>query len=173
MDFQENLHKKFENNELDVLIVPESLVPASADRLELEKEHTTLVFPDSPDFPITGQMDLKDLTQFPLIFFEEGDPLFLNWCRGRFNTIPRNLKPRIVVNSFGHMLKAIYNGLGIAVIPTHVFNRSFYHNKVKTLAAEHQIFNDRFYFVYHEDAFELLKVKTLYEFMKNETTLIQ
>ena len=118
-------------------------------------------------------VELKDLAKQPLIFFEESDPLFFKWCRERFGTIPRNVKPKVVVNSFGHMLKAVHHGLGLAVIPTHVFERSFYRDKVSTLGPQHQIFNDRFYFVYHEDAFELLKVKTLYNFMKNENSTIQ
>ncbi len=171
MDFPDNLISKFQASEVDVLIVPESLVPASAQRLELEKEYSTLCFPES--WNISGDMDLKTIAGYPLIFFEDTDPLFFKWCREKFGSIPRNVKPKIVVNSFGHMLKAVHHGLGIAVIPTHVFERSFYRDKVSTLGRGHQVFNDRFYFVYHEEAFELLKVKTLYEFMRNEVRTIQ
>jgi DNA-binding transcriptional LysR family regulator len=171
MDFPENLVRKFENNEIDILIVPETIVPASAERLELENEYSTLVFPVSDKFAIRDDISLKELTEYPIIFFEENDPLFLRWCRERYGSIPRNIRPKVVVNSFGHMLKAVHSGLGVAVIPLHVFKRSYFRDKVATLSAEHQVFNDRFYFVYHEEAFELLKVKTLYDFMRNETPL--
>lgn len=170
MDFPENLAKKFENNDLDVLIMPEYHVPASAERLELEQECTTLVIPNHPDFQkINSTLDLKTLTSYPVIFFEDNDPLFLRWCREKFGAVPRNVKPRIVVNSFGHMLKAVYNGLGVAVIPNHVFARSYFKDKVKTLGEEFEVTNDRLFFAYHQEAFELLKVKSLYEFMKGES----
>ncbi|MBL7666041.1 MAG: LysR family transcriptional regulator [Bacteriovoracaceae bacterium] len=173
MDFPENLIKKFENNELDVLIVPEYHIPAMAERLELEAEFSTLVYPDSPQFQIDKNTDFRTISSFPLIFFEENDPLFHRWCREKFGATARHLKPRIVVNSFGHMLNAVHNGLGIAVIPTHVFARSYFKDKVKTLGEEFQIMNDRFYFVYHQEAFELLKVKTFYEYIKGESLRLQ
>jgi DNA-binding transcriptional LysR family regulator len=173
MDFPESLQNRFENNEIDVLIVPEYHVPASAERLELDNEYSTLVFPDSPEFQIDENIDIKTLTNYPLIFFEDRDPLFFRWCRERFGSVPRNIKPHLVVNSFGHMMKAVHSGLGIAVIPTHVFARSYFRDKVATLGEKFQICNDRFYFVYHEDAFELLKVRTLYDYMKNEMMKIQ
>ncbi len=173
MDFPENLIERFNSSDIDVLIVPESLVPVNANGLELENEYSTLCYPNSHDFKLTDEMALKDITQYPLIFFEENDPLFFKWCRQRFGTIPRSIKPRIVVNSFGHMLKAVHHNLGIAVVPTHVFERSYYRDKVLTLGANQLVFNDRFYFVYHEDAFELLKVKTLYDFMKEHKQTIQ
>ena len=102
------------------------------------------------------------------IFFEEKDPLFYQWCKEKYGTVPRNIKPRIVVNAFGQMLQAVNEGLGIAVVPTHVFRRSFFKKKVKTLGKEYDIQSSEFHFVFHNDDKESLKIKTLYDFLHKE-----
>ena len=118
MDFPENIVKKFEQHEIDCLIMPDYLVPAFAEKKTLHDEYTTLVFSDK--FKITKNTELKDLLNLPIIFYETNDPNFYRWCREKFGVVPRNIKPRLVVNSFGQMLQAVNEGLGIAVVPTHV-----------------------------------------------------
>jgi DNA-binding transcriptional LysR family regulator len=168
MDFPDQLLKDFENHELDCLVLPEKLIPAHCDYKLLHNEFSTLVFPDSDKFKITTETTLKELSELPLIFFEQRDPLFYQWCRAKYGAVPRNIRPRIVVNAFGQMLQAVNEGLGVAVVPTHVFRRSFYKNKVKTLGKEFDIQSSVFHFIYHNEDKENLKISSLYQFLHSE-----
>lgn len=168
MDFPEKLLKAFENHDLDCLVLPNKIIPAHCEHQILHHENSTLVFPDNDKFNITTETSLKELCENPLIFFEEKDPLFYQWCKEKHGSVPRNIKPRIIVNAFGQMLQAVNDGLGIAVVPTHVFRRSYFKNKVRTLGKEFDIESSEFHFVYHTDDKESLKIKTLYEFLHKE-----
>jgi DNA-binding transcriptional LysR family regulator len=163
MDFPENVIKKFEQHEIDCLILPEHLVPAFADKKDLHSEYTTLVF--SEKYKITAKTDLKDLLNYPVIFYENNDPNFYRWCKGKFGAVPRNVKPRLVVNSFGQMLQAVNEGLGIAVVPTHVLRRSHFKQKLKTVGKEFEVFSNKVSFAYHPDEAASYKIKELYKFL--------
>lgn len=167
MDFPENIIKKFEQHEIDCLIMPEYMVPAFAEKKELHSEYTTLVFPDSGKFNITKTTDLKDILNLPIIFYDNNDPTFYRWCREKYGVVPRNVKPRLVVNSFGQMLAAVAEGLGVAVVPTHVLKRS--HQKVKTVGKEFEVFNNKVSFAFHADEIENYKIKELYKFLLEVT----
>lgn len=163
MDFPETVIKKFEQHEIDCLIMPEHLVPAFAEKLDLHSEHTNLVF--SEKFNITNKTELKDILGLPVIFYENNDPNFYRWCREKFGVMPRNVKPRLVVNSFGQMLQAVNEGLGIAVVPTHVLKRSNLRSKLKTVGKEFEIFSNKVSFAFHADEAESYKIKELYKFL--------
>lgn len=168
MDYPENLIKLFDRYELDIIVVPEQIVPTYSENYHLHDESCTLVFPDNEDFKITDDTSLKDLCELPLIFFEERDHLFYHFCKKRYGTIPRNLKPKLVVNAFGQILQAVNDGLGIAVVPTHVFRRSHYRHVLKTLGKENDVLASQFHFVHHSDDKESLKVKTVYNYLQEE-----
>lgn len=163
MDFPETIIKKFEQHEIDCLIMPEYLVPAFAEKLDLHSEYTTLVF--SEKFDITKNTELKDILALPIIFYENNDPNFYRWCREKFGVVPRNIKPRLVVNSFGQMLQAVNEGLGIAVVPTHVLKRSHQKTKVKTVGKEFEVFSNKVSFAYHADEAQSYKITELYKFL--------
>jgi DNA-binding transcriptional LysR family regulator len=163
MDFPETIIKKFEQHEIDCLILPEYMVPAFAEKLTLHSEHTNLVFSDK--YPITSTTELKDILNFPIIFYENNDPNFYRWCREKFGVVPRNIKPRLVVNSFGQMLQAVKEGLGIAVVPTHVLKRSHIRGELKTVGKEFEIFSNRVSFAFHADEADSYKIKELYKFL--------
>ena len=167
MDFPENIIKKFEQHEIDCLIMPEYMVPAFAEKKELHSEYTTLVFPDSGNFNITKTTELKDILNMPIIFYDNNDPTFYRWCREKYGVVPRNIKPRLVVNSFGQMLAAVAEGLGVAVVPTHVLKRS--HQKVKTVGKEFEVFNNKVSFAFHADEVGNYKIKELYKFLLEVT----
>lgn len=167
MDFPETIIKKFEQHEIDCLIMPEFLVPAFAEKLELHSEHTTLVF--SEKFNITKDTELKEILALPIIFYETNDPNFYRWCREKFGVVPRNVKPRLVVNSFGQMLQAVNEGLGIAVIPTHVMKRSHLKTNLKTVGKEFEIFSNKVSFAFHADEAQSYKIKELYKFLLTAT----
>lgn len=167
MDFPENIIKKFEQHEIDCLIMPEYMVPAFAEKKELHSEYSTLVFPDSDKFKITKTTELKDILNMPIIFYDNNDPTFYRWCREKYGVVPRNIKPRLVVNSFGQMLAAVAEGLGVAVVPTHVFKRS--HQKVKTVGKEFEVFNNKVSFAFHADEIGNYKIKELYKFLLEVT----
>jgi DNA-binding transcriptional LysR family regulator len=164
MDFPENIVKKFEQHEIDCLIMPDYLVPAFAEKKTLHDEYTTLVFSDK--FKITKSTDLKDLLNLPIIFYETNDPNFYRWCREKFGVVPRNIKPRLVVNSFGQMLQAVNEGLGIAVVPTHVLKRSHLKSKVNTVGKDFEIFSNKVSFAYHADEAQSYKIKELYKYLQ-------
>ncbi len=163
MDFPETLIKKFEQHEIDCLIMPEHLVPAFADKKDLHSEYSTLVFPES--FNITAKSDLKEILSHPIIFYDNNDPTFYRWCKEKFGVVPRNLKPRLVVNSFGQMLHAVNEGIGIAVVPTHVLKRSYKRENVKTVGKEFEVFNNKVSFAFHADEVDNYKIKELYKFL--------
>lgn len=163
MDFPETIIKKFEQHEIDCLIMPEYLVPAFADKLELHSEFTTLVF--SEKFNITKTTDLKEILSLPIIFYENNDPNFYRWCREKFGVVPRNIKPRLVVNSFGQMLQAVNEGLGVAVVPTHVLKRSHFKAKLKTVGKDFEVFSNKVAFAFHADEADSYKIKELYKFL--------
>lgn len=163
MDFPETIIKKFEQHDIDCLIMPEHLVPAFAEKLDLHAEHTNLVFSDK--FNITSKTDLKDILGMPIIFYENNDPNFYRWCREKFGVVPRNIKPRLVVNSFGQMLQAVNEGLGIAVVPTHVLKRSHIKSKLKTAGKDFETFSNKVSFAFHADEAQSYKIKELYKFL--------
>lgn len=167
MDFPENIIKKFEQHEIDCLIMPEHLVPAFADKKDLHDEYTTLVFGDK--FNISTKTDLKEILTHPVIFYESNDPNFYRWCREKFGVVPRNIKPRLVVNSFGQMLQAVNEGLGIAVVPTHVLKRSHMKDKVKTAGKDFEIYSNKVSFAFHPDEAQSYKIKELYKFLLEVT----
>jgi DNA-binding transcriptional LysR family regulator len=163
MDFPETLIKKFEQHEIDCLILPEHLVPAYAEKKDLHSEHTTLVFPKT--FKINSKSDLKEILSHPIIFYDNHDPNFFRWCREKFGVVPRHLKPRLVVNSFGQMLHAVDEGLGIAVVPTHVLKRSIQRENVATVGKEFEVFSNKVSFAYHPDDGDNYKINELYKFL--------
>jgi len=161
MDFPENLIRRFERGDVDCLILPDYQVPAWASSWVLHEEHTVLVFPDHKDFKITDKTELKDVLQMPVVMFEENDPLFFRWCKEHYGALPRQVKTRLVVNSFGKILQAVYDGLGVAVVPTHVLSRSFFKDKIKTLKGS-EVFNNTICFATRVEEAEGLKMKGLY-----------
>ncbi len=167
MDFPENVIKKFEQHDIDCLIMPEHLVPAYAEKMDLHSEYTTLVFSES--LGITAETDFKEILQHPVIFYENNDPNFYRWCREKFGVTPRNVKPRLVVNSFGQMLQAVAAGLGIAVVPTHVLKRSHYKAKIGTAGKEFEIFSNKVSFAYHADEAQSYKIQELFKFLQEAT----
>jgi DNA-binding transcriptional LysR family regulator len=131
--------------------------------MDLHEERTTLVFSDK--FDITKDTDLKVILGFPIIFYENNDPNFYRWCREKFGVVPRNVRPRLVVNSFGQMLQAVNEGIGIAVVPTHVLQRSSFKLKLKTVGKEFEIFSNKVSFAFHADEAQSYKIKELYKFL--------
>lgn len=167
MDFPETIIKKFEQHEIDCLILPDHLVPAYAEKKHLHSEQTTIVFSDK--MKITKDTDLKEILSLPVIFYENNDPNFYRWCREKFGVVPRNIKPRLVVNSFGQMLQAVKEGLGVAVVPTHVLKRSHYKNDLRTVGKDFEIFSNNVSFAYHPDEAKNHKIQELYKFLLEVT----
>lgn len=168
MDFPDGLIRSFENHDLDCLVLPEKFIPAHCESKILHNESSALVFPDSPNFNITQNTTLKELTEMPLVFFENKDPLFFQWCKKKYGSVPRNVKPHITVNAFGQMLQAVHEGKGVAVVPTHVLRRSYFKKKIKTLGKDFDIQSSVFHFIYHSEDKDNLKTSTLYDFLHKE-----
>ena len=107
-------------------------------------------------------MDVKEILKYPVIFYAPNDPNFYRWCREKHGVVPKNVKPRLTVNSFGQMLSAVNEGLGIAVVPTHVLKRSQRGNLV---VQEEPIFSNNVSFVYHADDNKNFKLKDFFKFL--------
>ena len=160
MDFPDKIIKKFEDREIDCMIVPDYLIPAYAERWPLHAEHTTLVYPKS--FELDARSDLKEILKYPVVFYAPNDPNFYRWCREKFGSVPRNIKPRLIVNSFGQMLSAVNAGLGVAVVPTHVLKRN---QRSNIVVQDHAIFSNNVSFVCHADDVNSFKLKEFYGFL--------
>jgi DNA-binding transcriptional LysR family regulator len=159
LGFQENLVRDFENYRLDFLILPEESLPTVGEKQLLGEERSVLVFPDNDNFKIDQNITLEELASYPTILFqEEGDGLYLKWCREKYGQIPKRINKKYIINSHGNMLQAVQKGLGVAVVPLHVLKRSYYKDKVGSLL-DFKVSNGKFYVVYHKDAVELTRIR--------------
>lgn len=169
---QDDLLLDFEAGKLDLLILPDEDLPAHGEKEFFLEEKATLVIPKS----YRGQYLWEDVSielmeQIPTVLFESNDHLFYKWCRHKFQNIPKKLNTRFSVNSHGHMLQAVFEGLGIAVIPNHVLNRSYFKDKVETLGADFEVPIGKLYLVYHKDSEHLTRIKkTLERLLQNRDT---
>jgi DNA-binding transcriptional LysR family regulator len=160
MGHQEDLLLDFENNMLDILILPEDELPTHGEREFFIEEKSTLVFPkDHSEFNFDSKLTLAKLEELPTVLFEKDDHLFFKWCRSKFKAVPKKMNIRFTVNSHGHMLQAVYEGLGISVVPNHVLNRSYFKDKVSTLGGEFEVPSGKLYIVYQKESENLLRVK--------------
>ncbi|MCT4642675.1 MAG: LysR family transcriptional regulator [Bacteriovoracaceae bacterium] len=171
MDSTDGLLKKFDRSELDCLVLPSELTPAHAAHKVLHEEQMVLVY--SNKLNIDKEITLKEFSELDHIFFDVKDTLFYNWCRAHFGQIPRNLKPRLTVNSFGNILAAVSKGMGVAAVPYHVFKRSPFFNNLEVLGPIYSIAQSKVNFVYHAEDIESLKVTTLYDFLKKEVDRLE
>ena len=160
MGHQEDLLLDFEANKLDILIMPEDDVPLHGEKEFFLEEKSTLVFPkEMKEELLSKKLTLEMLESVPTILFEQNDILFLKWCRSKFKAIPKKLNVRFSVNSHGHMLQAVNEGLGIAVVPTHVLKRSYFKDKILTLGDEFEVPNGKLFIVYHKESENLVRIK--------------
>lgn len=162
LGFHEELISEFENYRLDFLILPEGALPTVGEKKLLSQETVTLVYPKGNPFGIHKNITLDEISHIPMVLFEKEDQLFHNWCRAIYGKLPKSKNAKFVINSHGNMLHAVKEGLGIAVVPNHVLNRSYYRDHVETLGNIFQVDHGKFYIVYHKDATELVRIqKTL------------
>lgn len=159
LGFHEELISEFENYRLDFLILPEGALPTVGEKKLLSQETVTLVYPKGNPFGIHKNITLDEISQIPMVLFEKEDQLFHNWCRAIYGKLPKSKNAKFVINSHGNMLHAVKEGLGIAVVPNHVLNRSYYKDHVETLGNIFQVDHGKFYIVYHKDATELVRIE--------------
>jgi DNA-binding transcriptional LysR family regulator len=160
MGHQDDLLRDFESNKLDILVMPEDDLPMHGEKEFFLEEKSTLVFPTTmKDEFFNKKLSLSMLEVIPTILFEQDDHLFFKWCRSKFKSLPKKLNVRFSVNSHGHMLQAVYEGLGVAVVPNHVLNRSYFKDKVMTLGDEFEVPSGKLFIVYHKESENLLRVQ--------------
>jgi len=170
--FQEDLVSLFKNNRLDILVLPEESLPPIGEKVFLSEEKASLVFPKNKDFAISKNISMEELSKYPTVLFEQGDPLFFNWCRARFGDIPKKVNVKYIVNGHGNMLQAVSQGLGVAVVPNHVLRRSFYREKVQTLGKDFEVSNGKFFILYHKESKELMRIEqTINHLISHESPL--
>lgn len=160
MGHQEDLLTDFELNKLDILIMPEDDLPASGEREFFLEEKSTLVIPIGMKGEFENKkLSLAALEKIPTILFEQNDHLFMKWCRSKFSSTPKKLNVRFAVNSHGHMLQAVHLGLGVAVVPNHVLNRSYFKDKILTLGKDYEVPSGKLFIVYHKESENLIRIK--------------
>ena len=168
LGFGEDLVRDFENYRLDFLILPEDSLPSIGEKILIGEEISVLVYPDSEEFKLNSDMTLDELTSYPTILFEEeGDHLYLKWCKEKYGKTPKRINSKYVINSHGNMLQAVQRGIGVAVVPKHVLRRSYYKDKVLTLDEGFQVSNGKFFLVYHKNSEQLLRIKKTLEVLTN------
>jgi DNA-binding transcriptional LysR family regulator len=155
----EDLLSDFENNQVDILILPEDDLPMTGEKEFFIEEKCTLVTPKgNKKFNFGKKITLAKLEEVPVVLFETDDHLFTKWCRAKFKGLPKKLNVRFIVNSHGHMLQAVYEGLGMAIVPNHVLNRSYFKDKVTELS-EYEIPSGKLYIVYQKESQHYLRIK--------------
>ena len=161
----DELLNKFERNQLDILILPEEDGPHNAEKEFLFDEKSVFVFSENHVSEIKDGISIGLLEKLPLIFFENEDHLFFKWCKSKFNQIPKKLNIKFSVNSHGHMLEAVFHGLGMAVVPNHVFNRSYFKDKLHTLGEDYDHTTAKLYVFYQKESQEIIRIKRTIEFL--------
>jgi DNA-binding transcriptional LysR family regulator len=160
MGHQEDLLADFDANKLDILIMPEDDAPLHGEKEFFLEEKSTLVFPkEMKELFDDNKLTLEMIETIPTILFEQDDILFLKWCRSKFKALPKKLNVRFTVNSHGHMLQAVNEGLGIAVVPNHVLNRSYFKDKILTLGNEFEVPSGKLFIIYHKESENLVRIK--------------
>lgn len=149
MDLPDALLDSFDRGLIDVLILPRELAPKGVELISLEHEKATLVFPQGHN--INENTKLDELLSYPLITFEPNDFLFVNWIHQFYHKKVKLPPSRLVINSFGQILQAVSKGLGIAVIPTHVFKRSHFRYQTSTLGKNFDVDNSEFMIMMHPE----------------------
>ena len=159
MGSHDDLLSDFENNLIDILILPEDDLPLSGEKEFFVEEKCTLVIPKgNKKFNFGKKINLEILEELPVVLFESDDHLFSKWCLMKFKGLPKKLNVRFTVNSHGHMLQAVYEGLGMAVVPNHVLNRSYFKDKVTALS-EYEIPSGKLYIVYQKESKNYARIK--------------
>lgn len=160
LGFKDELISNFNDNKLDILILPEGELPANCSKLFLSKENSTLVYPKKLATELYNAKSIDDFSDLPTILFEKDDPLYLNWCREYFGETPKSINTKFTINSHGNMLQAVHEGLGVAVIPNHVLIRSHLFSEVGVFSVEKEIANGNFYIVHHDESKGLKRIRT-------------
>ncbi len=168
LGFYDNLIEDFRDGKLDLLVLPEYCLPPFGERILLGEEKITLVFPkDDERFEIKKGLTLEKLAAYPTVVFESSAPLYKNWCKKKYRKVAKKVNIKYAINSHGNMLQAVIKGLGVAVVPTHVLNRSIYRDKVGYAGKDFEVSNGKFYLLYHKDGKELLRIRTLIDLIKS------
>ncbi len=159
MGSQIDLLTDFENNLIDILILPEDDVPMGGEKEFFIEEKCTLVVPKgNKNFNFKNKLTLEKLEEIPIVLFESDDHLFSKWCRTKFKSLPKKLNVKFTVNSHGHMLQAVHEGLGMAIVPNHVLHRSYFKDKLIALS-EYEIPSGKLYIVYQKESQNYLRIK--------------
>jgi DNA-binding transcriptional LysR family regulator len=166
MGFQTDLVQRFEEHDLDCVVIPESDMPLEGDRKLLPQEMATLIVPKN--YQLEEDLTYSQLMEQPLVLYEENDLLFRRWCKKKFRKVPRKLSGHFVMNGHGSILHAVSKGLGVAVVPTHVLQRSFYSHQVKILKGDCILPCEKFYIVTHKEQRSFARIQKLKDVIVNE-----
>ncbi len=161
MAHYEDLIRDFSNHNLDFIIVAEEFTPPVGEKVFLSEECATLVYPPEFEGKISKDMTLEELAKIPTIIFDMNSPMYGAWCKKRYGRLPKKFNIKMAMNSHSSMLQAVAEGLGVAVIPSHVLSRSPLRDKVRTLGKDLEMKHGRFCLVYHKESYDLLRVKTV------------
>ena len=159
LGFEEHLIRDFEGHKLDFVVMPESALPRTREKIYLNEEKLAMVYPRENNFGIDSKVTAEKLCTVPTILFENNDLLYSKWCMECFGDVPSKINVRFIINSHGKMLEAVHQGLGVAVIPTHVLKRSYYRDKISVLGRKFEVSNGKFYLVHHKGATEFVRIK--------------
>ena len=156
MGNQDELIQDFEMNKIDILVLPEEALPTVGEKVFFLEEKSTIVAPKNRLAELKEKgLSIARLQELPLVLFEENDVLFMKWCRAKFKSSPKKLNMRFSVNSYGHMLQAVSEGLGLAVVPNHVLSRSPFKDEVATFGDSFEVPIGKIFIAYHKESEDL------------------
>lgn len=171
---QQVLEYKLMRNELDIAFCESILDPDQFVSRKLGEDELVVVVPKNHPLRKKTSMMLEELLDYPLLVREEGSS-----SRELLKHVLRShglvAKPIWESISTDAILKAVYNGLGITVLPVSLVSKYLKKDLLFTVPVENNPFIHNLYIVWHKDKFitdttkELIDLApVLYQASKNK-----
>jgi len=160
----DELIRLFNTLEIDGMILPSSApTPARGNEYGLGEEQ--LAFVHSKELNLSIDKVQNNYQDLSWICSGEHDANIDLWIKHHFKKKIR-YKKRMVSNSYGSILTAVSENLGVAILPLHVLERSVIGDKITILEGSEKIKAGKLKFVVQKHLEKSSKLKLFYENLK-------
>lgn len=155
----------FKEHLLDCIIVPRSVAPSWAHVETIVPENLVMIYSKQSE-AISESVKSKNFENIPWVFFEKNDPNVISWLQHQKERKPRTIKPKIIVNGYSNLISAVEEGLGAAVIPSHILDKSRQDSEL-VISDQNEIKGEDIVFVYHQQSAQSHALSQILEILKN------